>query len=331
MNRRALIAGMAAAMMTPCVAKSEQPAKIARIGFLATTPPTDSPYVARLWTAFFQGLRVHGLIDGRNVVIEPRFSERRTERFPGLAAELVRLEVDVIVAASPPAIRAAMDATSTIPIVLIGTGYPVQLGFVASLARPGGNVTGVAYFPGGEGWPGKRLEVLKEAIPGLSQVAVLTNPSNQGHPPALVELRGAADTLKVKLQIVEARRPEDLDSAFAAAVRERAGAIVEFPDPMFSQQRRRIVNLATDGRLPALYASRESVAAGGLMSWGVDWGDQFRRLGSYIDKILKGVKPADLPVEQASKWELVINLRAARALGITVAPSVLLRADEIIE
>lgn len=318
-------------MMAPCVAEPQQPAKIARIGFLGTTPPSDSPYVARLWSEFFRGLRMHGLIEGHNVIIEPRFSERRPERFPGLAADLVGLKVDVIVAASPPAIRAAMDATTTIPIVLIGTGYPVELRFVLSLARPGGNVTGVAYFPGGEGWPGKRLELLKEAIPGLSRVAVLTNPSNQGHPPGLAELRVAADTLKVELQILEARRAEDLDSAFAAAVRERAGAVVEFPDPMFSQQRRRIVNLALDGRLPALYSSRESVAAGGLMSWGVDWGDQFRRLGSYIDKILKGVKPADLPVEQASRWELVINFKTARALGITVPASLLVRADEVIQ
>jgi putative ABC transport system substrate-binding protein len=274
---------------------------------------------------------VHGWIEGHNVVIEPRFSERRSERFPALAAELVRLKVDVIVAASPPAIRAAMDATSTIPIVLIGTGYPVQLGFVASLARPGGNVTGVAYFPGGEGVPGKRLELLKEVAPGLSRVAILTNPTNQGHAPGLDELRVAADALKLELQIVRARTAEELESAFAAAARERAGGIVEIPDPMFSQQRKRIVQLAAEGRIPALYSSREWAAAGGLMSWGVNWGDQYRRLAIYIDKVLKGAKPADLPVEQANKWEFVINLKTARALRITVPASLLVRADEVIE
>jgi len=331
MLRRVFVVGIAATMSAPRTALSQQPGKVARIGFLGTTRPSDSSDVARFWREFFLGLREHGWVEGHNFVIEPRFSERRPERFPGLAAELVRLKVDVIVAASPPAIRAAMDATSTIPIVLIGTGYPVQLGFVASLARPGGNVTGVAYFPGGEGAPGKRLQLLRELSPDLSRVAILTNPSNQGHAPGLEELRVAAQALRLELQILQARTAEDLQSAFGEAVRERAGGIVEIPDPMFSHQRKRIVHLAAEARIPALYSSREWVAAGGLMSWGVNWADQYRRLGSYIDRLLRGAKAADVPVEQATKWELVINIRTARALNLTIGPSLLARADQVVE
>jgi putative ABC transport system substrate-binding protein len=331
MDRRAFIVGGAATLVAPLALKAQQAGKEAKVGYLGTSPPSHSSGARRLWNHFLEGLREHGWVEGQNLLIESRFSEGRSDRFPDLAAQLVRLKVELIVAASPPAIRAAMDATATIPIVLIGTGYPVTLGFVASLARPGGNVTGVAYFPGGEGSPGKRLQLLKEAVPTLSRVALLTNPENAGHRPGLAELQVGAEALKLTLQSLEVRTSEELANAFAVAVRQRADGLIQIPDPMFFRQRTRIVQLAAESRLPALYSSREWVEAGGLMSWGVDFADQYRALGRYIDRILKGVKPADLPVEQASKWELLISLKIARSLGLTIPPSLLLRADQVIE
>jgi putative ABC transport system substrate-binding protein len=314
----------------PLVAEAQRARKIPWIGFLGNNAPTHSPGVARIWGGIWQGLREHGWLEGHNIVVESRFSEGRFERFPGFAAELVRLKVDLIVASTPPAIRAAKEATTTIPIVMVGLADPVGLGFVASLARPGGNITGVAFSPG-EGLVAKRLQLLKEAIPGISKVAALVNPANPSHPPLLRELRVAADALKLKLQILEARTPEELESAFEAAARERANALHEVGDPMFFRHRTRILELAARSRLPTSHGSREPVEEGGLISYGVDQVDHHRRAAYYVDKILKGAKPADLPVEQPTKFELVINLKTAKALGLTIPQSVLIRADQVIQ
>ena len=316
-------------LCAPFAAEAQQARRIARIGFLVNNAPTHSPGDARVWDGIWQGLREQGWVEGHNLVVESRFSEGRAERFPGFAAELVRLKVDVIFASTPPAVRAAKEATTTIPIVMLGVGDPVGLGFVASLARPGGNITGVARSPG-EGFAPKRLQLLKEAIPGISRVAILINPANPAHPPLLRELQVAADALRLKLQILEARTVEELESAFEAAARERATALHEVADPMFFRHRTRILELAAKSRLPTTHGARETVEEGGLMSYGVDQVDHYRRAAYYVDKILKGAKPADLPVEQPTKFELVINLKTAKALGLKIPQSILIRADEVI-
>ncbi|MCI0370062.1 MAG: ABC transporter substrate-binding protein [candidate division NC10 bacterium] len=314
----------------PLAAVGQQAGKIPRIGFLANNAPTHSPGVARIWDGIWQGLREHGWVEGHNIIIESRFSEGRFERFPGFAAELVRLNVDLIVASTAPAIRAAKEATTTIPIVMVGVDDPVGLGFVASLARPGGNITGVTHLPG-EGFAAKRLQLLKETVPTASRVAALINPANPDHRPLSRELQVAAEALKLKLQILQAQTAEELESAFEAAARERASAVYVLTDPMFFRHRTRILELAATSWLPAMYFSRVHVEEGGLMSYGVDPVDHYRRIGAYIDKILKGANPATLPVEQPTKFELVINLRTAKALGLALPQSILIRADHVIQ
>ncbi|MBI1893725.1 MAG: ABC transporter substrate-binding protein [Candidatus Rokubacteria bacterium] len=292
-----------------------------------TLPLTD-PEGARLWGAFIQGLRELGYVDGQNIAIERRFSAGETERFPELAADVVRLKVDVIVA-TPPAVRAAKKATQTIPIVMVG-GDPVESGFVASLARPRGNITGLSSELS-PGIVGKRLELLKEIVPRVSRVAVLLNPANQTNPLLLGEAKVAARSLAVQLQTLEARGPDDFERAFAAMTRERAGALLVPLDGMFTLHRTRIADLAAKSRLPAMYALRQHVDAGGLIAYGASFREIFRRAATYVDKILKGANPADLPVEQPTKFELVINLKMAKALGLPIPQSVLMRADEVIQ
>ncbi len=282
--------------------------------------------------AFRQGLRDLGYVEGRNLVIEYRFAEGKSERVPSLAAELVALKVDVIVAVTTPEALAAKKATRTLPIVFVAAADPVTSGLVSSLARPGGNVTGLSsFFPE---LVGKRLELLTQAVPGVSRVAVLWHP---GFLPERTEkdmLKGAevtAQALGVRLQFLEARGPADFDRAFSEMTRARAGALTVLGTTMLFNERRRLVDLATKSRLPAVYPWREGVDAGGLMAYGPNIPDLFRRAATYVDKILKGAKPSDLPVEQPTKFELVINLKTAKALGLTIPPSLLGRADEVLQ
>jgi putative ABC transport system substrate-binding protein len=317
----ALVLGLLAA---PLAARAQQPpAKTARIGllFFVPTPPLDE--------AFRQGLRELGYIEGQNIAIEYRSAEGKSERLPGLAAELVRLKVDVIVAASPPATEAAKRATSTIPIVFTVSGDPVAEGLVTSLARPGGNITGLATIS--PELVGKQLEMLKGVAPKVTRVAVLQNPSTGLHPVALRQAEDAARALGVQLQILEARTPSEIDAAFAAMRSQRAGGVLVLRDAMFRTQRAQIVALAAKSRLPAVYGFREQAEAGGLMAYGASVPQLFRRAATYVDKILKGAKPANLPVEQPTKFELVINLKTAKALGLTIPPSLLGQADQVIQ
>jgi putative ABC transport system substrate-binding protein len=332
MNRRAFIASGGAAILVPrLTAEAQQAAKIARIGYL-------SPYLAtspHLREAFRQGLRDLGYVEGRNLVIEYRDAEGKVERLPALAAELVALKVDVIVteAGSTVVPLAAKQATRTIPIVFASAADPVGRGLVTSLARPGGNVTGLASL--NAELVGKRLELLTQAVPGLGQVAVLWLPGGSlGERTEKEMLTGAevaARGLGVRLQFVEARDPADFDRAFSDMTRARAGALTLLPSNMFRRGHRRLVDLAERHRLPTVYFAREFVDAGGLMSYAAPLTDLCRRAATYVDKILKGAKPGDLPVEQPTKFELVINLKTAKALGLTIPPSVLGRADQIIQ
>ena len=291
------------------------------------TSPSDRP---PLLDAFRQRLRELGWVEGQNIVIDYRYAEGRVDRLPDLAAELVRLRVDLIVSEGTQGPAAAKNATETIPIVMINPRDPVGTGLITSLARPGGNVTGMS---GGAGLDifAKQLALLKETVPEVRRVAILSNPDNAYHQLAIREVNVAARSLGVQLQLLEARGPNELDGAFAAMARERLGALLVLSDAIFSFHRTRIADLAARSRVPAAYSVRESVEAGGLMSYGASFADLYRRAATYVDKILKGAKPADLPVEQPTRFELVINLKTATALGLEVPPTLLARADEVIE
>ena len=326
-TRRAFIGTLAGSLLAvPLAAEAQAPAKVPRIGFLSARPPTDNPYFIE---SFRQGLRELGYVEGQNIAIEYRFAEGRPERLLALAAELVLLKVDVIVTGGPPAPEAAKQATGTIPIVFAVAADPVAAGLVASLARPGGNVTGLASISGEV--VGKELELLKDAAPKVSRVAVLQNPSNDSHPHTLREVEGAARILGLQLHIVRARTPNEIEAAFTAMRSQRAGGVLVLRDPLFLTQRTKIAALAAKSRLPAVYGFREEAEAGGLMAYGASVPLMYRRAATYVDKILKGAKPADLPVEQPTKFELVINLKTAKALGLTIPPSLLQRADEVIQ
>jgi putative ABC transport system substrate-binding protein len=317
-------------LFNPVAAEAQQAAKIARIGYLGPNPAASA--APHLPEAFLQGLRDLGYVEGRNVVIEYRSAEGKYERLPALAADLVALKVDVIVVTSTPAALAAKQATRTIPIVLAWAGDPVGSGLVTSLARPGGNVTGLSVLL--PELVGKRLELLTQAVPGVSRVAALWHPGDYAErtdKDMLKEADVAARALGVRLQVVEARGPEDFDRAFSDMTRARADAVTVQSTNVFFIERRRLVDLAAMNRLPAMYLTREFVDAGGLMSYGPNVADLFRRAATYVDKILKGAKPADLPVEQPTKFELVINLKTAKALGLTIPQSVLARADQVVE
>ncbi len=315
-------------LAAPLAAEAQPAAKIAHIGYLAPNLAASR----HLPEAFRQGLRDLGYVEGRNVVIEYRDAEGKFERLSALAAELVALKVDVIVAGGTPAALAAKQATGIIPVVFAGPGDPVTSGLVASLARPGGNVTGLSSFA--PELVGKCLEQLKQAVPGVGRVAALWQPGGLGErtdKDVLKEAESAARALGVRLQFVEARGPENFDRAFSEMTKARAGALTVLPGSMFVNERRRLVDLAAKNRLPAVYPWREGVADGGLMSYGPDLADLFRRAAIYVDKILKGAKPGDLPVEQPTKFELAINLKTAKALGLTLPTSLLRRADQVIE
>jgi putative ABC transport system substrate-binding protein len=306
-------------------AQAQQLTKVPRIGYLAATSPSINP--ARI-EAFRQGLLDLGYIEGKNIVIEWRFAEGKPDRLPTLAAELVRLKVDVIVSGGSTANRAAKDATSTIPIVMSQDNDPVANGFVASLARPGGNITGLATLR--SELSGKRLEILTEIVPKLSRVAVLGSSSNPGNAQSLKETELTAGAFGLKIQYLDILGPSDIESAFGAASNERVSAVLVLASPILNSRRTQVVELAAKRRLPAVYDRREFVEDGGLMSYGVSVFDLDRRAATYVDKILKGAKPADLPVEQPMKFELVINLKAAKQIGLTIPPNVLVRADRVI-
>jgi ABC-type uncharacterized transport system substrate-binding protein len=326
-DRRAFISTLAGGLLAvPLAAEAREPGKVARIGMLSQGSPTFSP---QLREAFRQQLRELGYVEGQNIVIEYRWAEGRAERLPDLAAELVSLNVDVIVAGGTPAPLAAKHATRTIPIVMTAAGDPVGSGLVASLARPGGNVTGLSARSPELG--GKRLQLLKEVVPGLSRVAVLWNAANPYAALVVRETETAARTLGLQVQSLEVRGPDDFENALPGAIRGRAGALIVVEDPLTFLYLKRIAEFAAQNRLPATYGYREFAEAGGLMTVGPNLADLYRRAAIYVDKILKGAKPADLPVEQATKFELVINLKTAKALGLTIPPSLLQRADQVIE
>ena len=325
----ALVAVLAVSLLAaPLAADAQQAGKVPRIGFLGVTSPSDRP---PLLDAFRQGLRELGWVEGQNIVIDYRYAEGRVGRLTDLAAELVRLKVDLIIGSNGTQVAtAAKNATETIPIVMIFVRDPVRNGLIASLARPGGNVTGVSGSAGLEMFA-KQLELLKETVPKIRRVAILSNPANAYHQLAIREVNVAARSLGVQLQLLEARGPNEFDGAFAAMAKERVGALLVLSDATFSPHQTRLADLAARSRLPAAYGVRESVEAGGLMSYGPSFLDLHRRAATYVDKILKGAKPAELPVEQPTKFELVINMKTAKALGLTIPQSVLLRADHVIE
>ena len=306
---------------------AQQPGKIFRIGLLDNGTASG---MAVLVDAFRQEMTKLGWIEGKNIAIEYRFSELKAERLPELAADLVRLNVDLIVTTGEPPARAAKSATTTIPIVMANAGDPVGSGFVASLARPGGNVTGLSNL--GPELNSKRLEVLKDAIPKLARVGFLRGAGSIASPTQLREIRPAALALKVKLEEIENQfDPKGLESAFKTAKQKQVGAIMMVTSRQFFAERKRIVELAVKYRLPAIYFQKEFVDEGGLMSYGADYDDLFRKAAHYVDKILKGTKPADLPVQQATKFEFVINLKAAKQIGLTLSPEFVSRANQVIK
>jgi putative ABC transport system substrate-binding protein len=312
-------------LAVPLAAESQQAGRIYRIGFLGATSP--SGYASQV-EAFRKGLRELGYVEGKNFVIEFRWAEGKYARLPELAVELVRLKPDVLVTHAPAATLAAKRATSTIPIVMGVTGEAVATGLVESLARPGGNVTGSSFFV--RELSAKRLELLKEALPRLSRVGVLLNPDNPGNVLTLEAMEQTARAMKLHLQAVEARDPADVEDAFSTLVKRQAGALFVYEDAMLLAQSERIADLARRHRLPSI-GFIEYARAGGLLALGVSYSDLWHRAAVFVDKILKGAKPTDLPVEQPTKFEVAVNLKTAKALGLTIPPTLLLRADQVIE
>jgi putative ABC transport system substrate-binding protein len=320
----ALAVGLFAA---PPTVEAQGAEKVQRIGFLGPSPSSGG-----LVQAFEQGLRELGYIEGKNVVIEHRYTDvagNIDQRLPLLAAELVRLKPDVLVVSITEAALAAKNATTTIPIVMVNVGDPVGSGLIASLARPGGNVTGLSRLT--PELIGKNLELLKETVPKAVRVAVLSNPTDPLHPELVMNTQQAAGSLGVQLKIVEAGTSKDLEGAFSTMARERMSAVLVLPDGMFYLNRTRIADLALRNGLPSMFGSSEMAKAGGLMDYAPSSLDNYRRAATFVDRILKGAKPADLPVEQPTKFELVVNLKTAKALGLTIPPSLLLRADQVLE
>jgi putative ABC transport system substrate-binding protein len=313
-------------LVTAGLVEAQQPTKIPRIGFL--TAGSSSTIPARI-DAFRQGLRELGYVEDKNIVIEWRFGEGKLDRLPALVAELVRLKVDVILSAGAAVTRPAKDATRTIPIVMAQDTDPVGNGFVASLARPGGNITGLSSYSAELN--GKRLELLKEIVPKLSRLAVIGESTYPGNAQSLKETELAAGALKVQLQYLDVLDPKDIETAFRDTSKGRADGVLLLQSAVLNSQRKQTADLATKSRLPAIYYAPEFLDAGGLMSYAASITDLYRRAATYVDKILKGAKPADLPVEQPKKFELIISLKAAKQIGLTIPPNVLVRADQVIK
>ena len=314
-------------LATPLAAEAPSPRKAHRIGFLWNSSPS---LTSHLLEAFRHGLSERGYVEGEHFSIESRYAEGNPALLPGLAAEVVGLQVEVIVTSGAQAIQAVRQATSMIPVVMVAIGAPVEAGFVTSLAHPGGNLTGLSLVA--PELSGKRLELLKETVPAISHVAVLVaNPANPVTAVELRETQRAAQALQVQLHVVEVRGPQELDAAFSALRSLRADALMPLLDPMFISQRARLAELTATSRLPAMYALREDAEAGALMAYGPHFPDLFRWAATYVDKILKGAQPADLPVEQPTKYELVLNLKTARTLGLTFPPHLLVLADKVIQ
>jgi putative ABC transport system substrate-binding protein len=328
-SRRRFLTGVALALApigATAHAQEYKAGKVSRVGFLGNS---TAALEANLVGPFREGLRDLGYVEGRNVLIEYRWAGGKYERFPALIAELAALNVDVIVTAGTPAALAVKKTTPSIPLVMVAVGDPIGVGLVASLARPGGNATGLSSIA--PELEGKRLELLREVVPKLLHIAVLWNPDNPFHAGSLKETRAAAQVLGIKVQLLGIRVSEEFPAAFAAILKERPGALLVLADRLFLHNRARIVDFEARHRLPGVYAYRELVEQGGLMSFGPSYADMHRRAASYVDKILKGSKPADLPVEQPTKFELMINLKASKALGLTIPQSLLQRADQIIQ
>jgi putative ABC transport system substrate-binding protein len=328
-NRRKLLVALGVgAFAPPYFAFAQQPGKVWRVGFLS---PRMRPVSidSDIYGAFLQGMREFGYVEGKNLVIDWRFAENKAERLPDLAAELVQLKVDLIVAASPQATRAAQKATATLPIVFGSVGDAVDLGFVKSLAHPGGNITGLSNLARDLG--PKRLEMLLAMAPRISRVVLMMNPGNSGHATVLKSLEAAAQKLNVKILPVAARSEREIGDALSSMAAEKAQAFLAGQDPLFTQQVRQIAEWAVKNRLPSIYGAREYAEAGGLMSYGPNLADLYRRTATYADKIFKGAKPADLPVEQPTKFELIINGKTAKTLGLKIPQSLLISADKVIE
>ena len=329
-TRRAFISTLAGGLLAaPLAAEAQRPAKVWRIGILSIGEGVFAPESNPDQKAFMRGLEEHGYIVGQNAVIEIRGAAGKQERLPELAAELVRLRVDILVTPGTLTTLAAKHATTTIPIVMVSVGDPVGTGFAATFARPGGNITGLSDV--NPELSAKRLALLKEIFPRLARAAVLLNPDHPPNVAQLKETQGAARILGVTLQTLEVRRSEDFERAFAAIAREHAEAVVVLPDGFTVSHRNQIAELAARHRLPTMFAQRAHVAAGGLMAYGATAADLYRQAASYVDRIFKGAKPADLPIQQPTRFELVINLKTAKALGLTIPPSLLQRADEVIQ
>ena len=325
----ARLAAAALFLLIGSLAVQAQPAvRVHRVGFISPLPGTPEPPTLR---AFRQGLRELGYVEGQNVILETRFAEGRQDRLPGLVAELLRLKVDVLAVGSEVGALAAKSATTTVPIVFAGVSDPLAPGIVTSLAHPGGNITGVTFGIGGVGFGGKWVELLKEAAPGVSHVAVLSNSADPQSAPLVREIGAAADKLKLKFDVLDAGNVASLERAFATIGGSRADAIIVTNTPFFAANRAKLVQFAASRRLPAMYFFKLFADAGGLMSYGGSLEETYRRAAAYVDKILKGAKPGDLPVEQPTKFELVVNLKAAKSIGLTIPPSLLLRADQVIE
>lgn len=327
MRRREFITLLAgtAAVWSPTAHAQQRPGKVYRVGYLAT-----GAHNALLEGALVQGLRETGWIEGQNFILEYRYADGNQDRLPAMADEIIRLKVDVIITYATAAAIAAKKATNTIPVVGIGFDNPIENGLIASLAQPGGNVTGLSYGDGLDIF-GKDIELLRELIPALKLVAVLSNPEGPNHYIMTQSVERAARVLGVRLLVLEVRGPDDFDDAFDTAAKANVDALFVFGDPMLGLNRARIVELTVRHRLPAAYTNRLHVLAGGLMSYSPSFPDLFRRAAVYVDKILKGSKPSELPVEQPIKFELVINAKAARGLNVVLPPSLLARADEVIE
>ena len=322
----ALLLAVSSVLIAPCFyVWAQQPEKITRIGYLDAIPLSVN--AARI-EAFRQGMRKLGYVEDKNILIEWRSADGKFDRLPALAAELVNLKVQVIVTAGRSATRAAKEASSTVPIVITQDSDPVANGFVASLARPGGNITGLSTLA--SGLSGKQLELLKEIVPKLSRVAVFGSSTNPDNAQSLREVDLAARAFKVQLQHLDVLDPKDIETAFRTARNGRPDAVIVLPGAVFDSRRRQIVDLAGKSRLPAIYYKSEFVEDGGLMTYGTSWTDLSQRAATYVDKILKGAKPADLPVEQPKKFELIVNLKAAKQIGLTIPQKVLARADRVI-